>query len=60
MRLELTTGQAGDAPVATWLLDNVAAGATVIADKAYDTDGIRSRRELLQPHEANPWLGYLM
>ncbi len=42
MRLELTAGQAGDAPVAANLLDAVAPGAIVIADKAYDTDGIRS------------------
>ena len=42
VRLELTAGQAGDAPVATKLLDAVAPGAIVIADKAYDTDGIRS------------------
>lgn len=42
VRLELTAGQAGDAPMAAKLLDTVSPGATVIADKAYDTDGIRS------------------
>ncbi|SKA31766.1 transposase, IS4 family [Consotaella salsifontis] len=42
VRLELTAGQASGAPMATKLLDAVAPGATVIADKAYDTDGIRS------------------
>jgi transposase len=42
LRLELTAGQAGDAPMAIKLLDAVAPGATVLADKAYDTDGIRS------------------
>ena len=42
MRLELTAGQAGDAPMAAKLLETVAPGATVIADKAYDTDGIRA------------------
>ena len=42
VRLELTAGQAADAPMAQRLLDAVAPGATVIADKAYDTDGIRS------------------
>ena len=42
VRLELTAGQAGYAPMATKLLDAVATGATVIADKAYDADGIRS------------------
>jgi transposase len=42
VRLELTAGQAGDAPMAVKLLETVAPGATVIADKAYDTDGIRA------------------
>ena len=42
VRLELTAGQAGDAPMAVKLLDAVSPGATVIADKAYDTDAIRS------------------
>lgn len=42
VRLELTAGQAGDAPMAAKLLDAVSPGATVIADKAYDTDSIRS------------------
>jgi transposase len=42
VRLELTAGQTGDAPMANRLLEAVAPGATVIADKAYDTDGIRS------------------
>jgi transposase len=42
VRLELTAGQAGEAPMAAKLLDTVAPGATVIADKANDTDGIRS------------------
>ena len=40
--LELTAGQAGDAPMAAKLLNTVAPGATVIADKAYDTDSIRA------------------
>lgn len=42
VQIELTAGQAGDAPTATKLLETVAAGATVLADKAYDTDGIRA------------------
>jgi transposase len=41
-RIELTAGQAGDAPMATKLLADLAPGAAVIADRAYDTDGIRS------------------
>ncbi len=41
VRIVLTARQAGDAPMATKLLATVAKGATVLADKAYDTDGIR-------------------
>jgi len=41
VRLALTPGQAGDAPVATGLLDAVAQGAILIADRAYDTNVIR-------------------
>ncbi len=42
MRLILTHGQAGDAPVAPDLLTDLRAGATLIADRAYDTDAIRA------------------
>ena len=42
VRRELTPGQAGDAPVAVQRLDAVGLSATVIADKAYDTHGIRA------------------
>jgi transposase len=42
VQIELTAGQAGDAPTARTLLETVATGATVLADKAYDTDGIRA------------------
>ena len=42
IRLELTAGQAGDAPMAERLLQETAPGATVLADKAYDIDGIRA------------------
>jgi transposase len=42
LQIELTAGQAGDAPMATNLLSDIAPGATGIADKAYDTNGIRS------------------
>jgi transposase len=41
IRLELTPGQAGDAPVAATLLESLAPGATLIADRAYDTNAIR-------------------
>jgi transposase len=41
IRLELTPGQAGDAPMAATLLGNLAPGATLIADRAYDTNAIR-------------------
>lgn len=42
VRLELTAGQAADAPVAEKLLTDVKPGATLLADKAYGTDAIRS------------------
>ena len=41
IRLLLTPGQAGDAPIAATLLENLAPGATLIADRAYDTNAIR-------------------
>ena len=41
VRLELTAGQAGDAPAAQELLEQLSSGATLIADRAYDTDAIR-------------------
>lgn len=43
VRLVLTPGQAGDAPVAADLLSELREGATLIADRAYDTDAIRAR-----------------
>ncbi|QZO01166.1 IS5 family transposase [Chenggangzhangella methanolivorans] len=42
IRIELTAGQAGDAPVAATLLADIRPGAAVVADKAYDTDGVRA------------------
>jgi transposase len=41
VRLALTAGQAGDAPAAPELLEVLVPGATLIADRAYDTDAIR-------------------
>ena len=41
VKLILTPGQAGDAPVAASLLEDLAPGATLIADRAYDTNAIR-------------------
>jgi transposase len=42
VRLELTAGQAGDAPMAEKLLCDLQPGSTLLADRAYDTDAIRS------------------
>jgi transposase len=42
VRLELTAGQAADAPMAEKLLSDLQPGATILADKAYDTDAIRN------------------
>jgi transposase len=41
VRIALTAGQAGDAPAAEQMLPLVAPGATLIADRAYDTNAIR-------------------
>ncbi len=41
VRITLTAGQAGDAPAAPELLEVLAPGTTLIADRAYDTDAIR-------------------
>jgi transposase len=41
IRLTLTPGQAGDAPVGTELVAELDEGATLIADRAYDTNPIR-------------------
>ena len=41
IRLKLTPGQAGDAPVGTEFVADLAPGATLIADRAYDTNPIR-------------------
>jgi transposase len=42
VRLELTAGQAGDAPMAEKLLSDLKPGSTLLADRTYDTDAIRS------------------
>lgn len=42
IRLALTPGQAGDAPAAIDLMADLAAGATLLADRAYDTNAIRA------------------
>ena len=41
VRLELTAGQAADAPMAEKLLSDLQPGATLLADRAYDTNAIR-------------------
>lgn len=41
VKLALTAGQAGDAPAAAQMLPLIAPGATLIADRAYDTNAIR-------------------
>lgn len=45
-RMALTPGQAGDAPAAIALIDELAQGAIVIADRAYHTDAIRAHAAL--------------
>ncbi|TQX82753.1 transposase [Rhizobium sp. rho-13.1] len=38
VRLKLTAGQAADVPMAEKLLSDLRHGATILADKAHDTD----------------------
>lgn len=40
VRLELTAGQAADAPMAEKLLSDLQPGSTLLADRAYNTDAI--------------------
>jgi transposase len=42
MRLELTPGQAHDGAMAAVFLPDIEAGATLLADRAYDSDAIRA------------------
>ncbi|MEC5325499.1 IS5 family transposase [Aurantimonas sp. A3-2-R12] len=42
VRMELTAGQAADAPMAEKLLRDLRPGATLQADRAYDTNAIRN------------------
>lgn len=42
VRLELSAGQAADAPMAEKLLSDIKPGSTLLADKAYDNDAIRN------------------
>ena len=44
VRLALTAGQAGDAPAAGGLLEDLSDGATLFADRAYDTPSAPSPR----------------
>jgi transposase len=41
VQLELSPGQANDAPMAELLLNDLPRGAVVLADRAYDADWIR-------------------
>ena len=43
LHLALTPGQAGDALAAEALIERIDAGATLIADRAYDTNAIRAQ-----------------
>lgn len=51
IRLGLTAGQAHDGPAAQGLLDRLPPGTIVLADKAYDADGIRA---LIEAQGATP------
>jgi len=45
VRLELTAGQTHDSQPAPDMLENIQAGAILLADKAYDSDAIRQQVE---------------
>lgn len=51
VQVELSDGQANDAPMAELLLNNLPANAKVIADRAYDADWIR---ELIEDQDCSP------
>lgn len=51
VQLELSAGQANDAPMAELLLDDLPADADVLADKGYDADWIR---DLIEDRDRRP------
>lgn len=51
VQIELSAGEAHDAPMAEVLLNDLPAGAHVLADKGYDADWIR---ELIEEQDCTP------
>ena len=51
VQIELSPGQMNDAPMAELLLNDLPAGADVIADKGYDADWIR---DLIEDQNCTP------
>ena len=51
VQIELSPGQMNDAPMAELLLNDLPAGAEVIADKGYDADWIR---DLIEEQDCTP------
>jgi len=51
VQIELSGGEANDAPMAELLLSDLPAGAHVLADKGYDADWIR---ELIEDQDCTP------
>ena len=51
VQIELSGGEANDAPMAELLLNGLPAGAHVLADKGYDADWIR---ELIEDQDCTP------
>ena len=51
VQIELSPGQMNDAPIAELLLNDLPAGAEVIADKGYDADWIR---DLIEDQDCAP------
>jgi transposase len=56
VQIELSSGQMNDAPMAEILLNDLPAGAEVLADKGYDADWIR---ELIEDQDCTPHIPLL-
>jgi len=54
VQIELSAGQANDAPMAELLLNDLPKGATVLADRAYDADWIRDMIDDQECHACIP------
>jgi transposase len=56
LQIELSPGQAHDAPMAELLLQGLPKGASLLADRGYDADWIR---EMIEDQDCTPVIGDL-